>query len=109
MHARLTLVGPRVGRARRTGGNPVAAARHGILVGERRPHVEAVAVGGPLREHELVERASVVGEERHAISFVRDHPAVSGQPSSNATARSTGTDPMVVRNTVSRATTSAVS
>ena len=71
--------------------------------------MEAVAVGGALGEHELVEGSSVVGEERHVVSFARDHPAVTGQPRRSATASNAGTEPIVVRNTVSRATTSAVS
>ena len=110
VRARFALVGRGVGRARRAGGHPVAATRHGVVVDERGAHVEAVAVGGALREHQLVEGASVVGAERHLVSFARAPPSCrAAQPSSSATARSTGTDPIVVRNTVSRATISAVS
>ena len=73
VHPRLARVGRRSRgrRARQTGGHVVAASRHRILVVERRPHVEAVAVGGPLGEQQLVEGASVFGAERHPVSFAR--------------------------------------
>ena len=94
---------------RPAGADRVRPLRHRVVVDEPCAQLEAVAVGGPLCEQELVEVASVVRAERHMVSFARDHLAAPCQPSSSATASSAGTDPIVVRNTVSRATISAVS